>query len=86
MQTVDMEPVVLSCIHGYIIHGNVKSLLSVKSPNSVPVMVRSGVGMGGERVFVGGRSNCPLHIQGQAHTVGGHGSAPTHLGRDRLKT
>ena len=46
MQTVDMEPVVLSCIHGYIIHGNVKSLLSVKSPNSVPVTVGSGVGMG----------------------------------------
>ena len=90
MQTVDMEPAVLSCIHGYIIHGKVKSLLNVKSPNSVPVTVGSGVGMGwgwggggGEGVVVGGRSERPLHVRGQARTVGGRGSAPTHWGRGR---
>ena len=34
---------------------------------------------------VDGRSERPLHVREQARTVGGRGSAPTHLGRDRLK-
>ena len=81
-----MEPAVLSCIHGYIIHGKVKSLLSVKSPNSVPVTVGSGVGMGwggggGEGVVVGGRSERPLHVRGQARTVGGAWFSADTLGQ-----
>ena len=41
----------------------------------------------GEVVVAGERSDRLLHVRGQARTVGGGGgSAPTHWGRDRLKT
>ena len=46
--------------------------------------------MGGEG-FVDGRSERPLHVRERPVRLGGgggggRGSAPTHLGRDRLKT